>query len=303
MRILFSPISIGLMLAYWLFSPRVSKSLYTPLLFHPRPLDADDLQEPPHILVKLGEGQYSLVQATNHFFDSRGKLASKARLHGWLFKSPQAKDGNRRLLIFNHGNSGNVTGRLQMVEFLVRLDFDVFVYDYRGFGESSSRPSVEGVLQDGLSAYDYACSLYTEQDIDTPVYLYGESLGAAVTAYVGAHRPVDGAVLQSGFSALSAIAREKYPHLKMYPDRLFPKPALDSMQWLPRVDAPVLIVHGALDAVVPIAHAHKLHGSRSQTEFETRLEILPETAHADLLETGYLRLQDALRVFFASLPI
>src|SRR5206468_3134820 len=97
--------------------------------------------------------------------------------------------------------------------------YSVLVYDYQGFGRSSGRPSVDGILSDGAAAFDY---LVKERGIDPHrIVLYGESLGVSVAAHLSTIRDCGGLVLQSGFASLSRIACKHFPFLRIYPTALF----------------------------------------------------------------------------------
>ena len=96
------------------------------------------------------------------------------RLHGWFFPL----DGAFPVILFCHGNAGNISHRLFNVELLLKHGLQVFIFDYRGYGKSSGRPSEKGLYKDGLAAYDY---LINERHIlPEQIIMFGRSLGAAV---------------------------------------------------------------------------------------------------------------------------
>jgi fermentation-respiration switch protein FrsA (DUF1100 family) len=271
-------------LAYLFFSPRFNKRLYRPLLFHPLPYPDDRLEQLP-----LAMG----VAPDELYFNSWGKLASKETLHGWFFEHPQASaQGNNKVVLFSHGNAGNIKVRTAISQLLMECGVSVFVYDYRGFGKSTGSPSVEGVCQDGLAAYDFIKNKYDLKP--DQIFVYGESLGSAVSCYIISQRKAAGLILQSGYSSLRGIAAETLSTLKLFPSWLFPMPHANSVDILSRSHPPLLIIHGKLDQVVAFHHAQALFDSASEPK---QLLELPGSAHSDLVGTSREILKNALTAF------
>lgn len=273
--------ALALSLAYLGLSPRLGVRLYEPLLFHPTEYPSDfDIA---NLSVNVGQSPQSV------YFASSGKLAGDATLHGWHFKSG---DSNAPTILLSHGNAGNITGRTVLLAWLISLGVSVFIYDYRGFGQSSARPSVPGVTQDGLCAYDYLLS----QNIDSKnIVLYGESLGVAVSTYIASQRAVSAMILQSGFASLRQIACQLYPVLRIYNQTLFCQPPLDSASILALDHPPVLIFHGAQDSVVPVSHAYTLYQcAKGQKE----LIVFDDCQHSDLVARQSERMSAAVKQLF-----
>ncbi|MBK7747113.1 MAG: alpha/beta hydrolase [Candidatus Obscuribacter sp.] len=276
--------AVALSLAYLGLSPRIGVRLYEPLLFHPAAYPSDfDLANLTQI---VGHSPQSV------YFASEGKLAQSATLHGWHFKSG---DINAPTVLLSHGNAGNITGRTVLLSWLCSLGVNVFIYDYRGFGQSSARPSVPGVTQDGLSAYDYLVS----QNIDpSKIVLYGESLGVAISTYIASQRAVSAMILQSGFASLRSIACQLYPILSIYNQTLFCQPALDSASILSLDHPPLLIFHGAKDQVVPVSHAHNLYQCAKGSK---QLIVFDDCQHSDLVANQSERMSAAVKPLLKSI--
>ena len=201
----FMPVLGSASLIYLLMSPRVNKLVYRPLMFFPVSFP-DSVTEVPSL-----EG----IVGKEYFF--KGK--SGQSIHGWHWHNPKAK----YTFLFSHGNSGNLTIRLETSRHLLNAGASVFVYDYQGFGKSTGSPSVEGICEDAETAHDFLVRDLGLKESD--ILLYGESLGAAVSTYLSTVRECSGIVMQSGFSSLKRIAREHFPLLSLYPDLLFPRPS------------------------------------------------------------------------------
>ncbi len=268
-------------LAYLGLSPRLGVKLYEPLLFHPT--DYTDDFDLDVFAIQVGQKPQCVT------FESKGKLAPTVNLQGFYFKSTNQ---NAPTVLVSHGNAGNITGRNVLLAWLCSLGLNVFIYDYRGFGKSGGRASVPGVTQDGLAAYDYLIS----QNVDAKnIVLYGESLGVAVSTYISSQRAVAAMILQSGFSSLRAIACQLYPVLRIYNQTMFCKPALDSASILTLGHPPVLILHGALDPVVPVSHAQYLYQTAKDNK---TLIVLDDCHHSDLVSTQSQKLTEAVKQLF-----
>lgn len=260
-------------------SPRVAQNLYLRRLFRPYPFP---------------EGSWDIreiggIERQDCWF----RAVDGSRLHGWLFEVP----GAERVILFSHGNTGNITGRLSGIAQMLRAGASVFIYDFRGYGRSKGRPSVRGICEDGVMAFDY---LLKERNYrPSQIVLYGESLGTAVAADTAAQRPCAGIILQSGFTSLRSIGIKAMPLTKIYPNFMFPSPRLDSAQLMERNKRPLLVIHGVKDAVVPFSHGEELF--LRATEPKTFV-TLPECAHSDICAVAPDKYMQAIRDFLQSLP-
>lgn len=232
--------AIAALLLLWIYlSPRVSPGLYESKLFHP----------------EKERGKIADLRAFNavpnhevFFLANDGK-----RLHGWMFTNP----GATKIFLLHPGNAGDIARRLDFIKMLLQSGVSVFAYEPRGFGMSAGKPSVSSICEDGLSAFDYLT--VTLGYNPNRIILYGVSLGASVASYVSTHRWVRAIILQSGFSSLEQIAKEHVPLLRIYPSWLFPRPVLDNEGIMSMPHAPLLILHGGLDNIIPFAHSKAIY--------------------------------------------
>lgn len=247
--------------ALWVaLSPRVNTKFYRPLLFYPTPYP-DEVIGPPVLNEVIGE---------EGFF--QGNFGQS--LHGWVYRNPHAK----YWILFSHGNAGNITIRTNMITLMLQSGASVFAYDYQSFGKSTGLPSIEGVCDDAVSAFDY---LVENQNV-TPehIVVYGESLGAAISSYLSGVRNCGGIVLQSGFLSLNRIAQEVMPLLRVYPSWMFPK--LDSLIAMRKPHPPLLIMHGTQDGLISSKHAQQLFANAIEPK---KLVLFHNTKHADIATT------------------
>lgn len=206
-------------------------------------------------------------------------LVSKSgkKIHGWYYSAA----GSAQVILFNHGNAGNLLSRTSILALLLKTGASIFIYDYEGFGKSEGLPTIEGILENGLVAYDFLVS--TKGVKPQNIIVYGESLGTGVAMYLAEHKPVAGVILQSGFSSLRTIALESFPALKVFPSFLFPTQQLDTLALVKKTHPPLLIVHGVKDEIVPYSHAKRLYSEATEPK---QLLTLPNSGHTDLTMTA-----------------
>jgi len=194
------------------------------------------------------------------------------RLHGWWI--PTRVRPARAHVLFLHGNAGNVSHRLEHAVSLGAAGFDLLLVDYRGYGRSTGRPREEGLYRDARAAL---AALRAGAGVDRERIVYmGESLGGAVAAWLALQEEPRGLVLQSTFTSLRDVARVHYPWA---PPVLVPD-AFPTRARLGELRAPVLVLHGDADEIVPVAHARALAEAAAGPR---RLEIVAGAGHNDLV--------------------
>ncbi len=193
-------------------------------------------------------------------------------LYGWYL---QAKNPIGSAL-YCHGNTGNLTNPAHLMPFLLHSGFNVLLFDYRGYGKSSGRATVSGVVADALAAARYHDE---RRPRHLPSILFGFSLGGAIAAQVIEQVPFDGLILQSTFTTLPDIARVTFPRLPMH---LVSGRAFDSMRVLRNVRVPVLILHGLEDEACPCWMADALYEACGSAD--KRIHRVDGGLHKDLWE-------------------
>jgi hypothetical protein len=186
------------------------------------------------------------------------------RLHGWWHA---AENPESPVLLWFHGNAGNLTHRSQNMEMLARRGFSFFIIDYRGYGRSGGDPSEQGLYRDGLAAWDYL----TEEKAVSPerLVIFGRSLGSAVALHTALNRPCAGLVLESAFTSAPAMARELIPVLPVW---LLMRSSFNNLNAITELDVPVLIAHGDQDDLVPFEHGRALFEAASEPKRFLRIE-------------------------------
>jgi uncharacterized protein len=159
--------------------------------------------------------------------------------------------GNRPVIIYFHGNGGALSGRVERFRALTADGTGLVALDYRGYGGSTGTPTEAGLTMDADAAYGFATARYPAARI----VLWGESLGSGVAVALAARHPIGRIVLEAPYTSTADIAAE---HYWFAPVRLLMKDQFHSDQRIAAVRAPLLILHGTDDAVVPIRFGERL---------------------------------------------
>lgn len=193
------------------------------------------------------------------------EAADGVRLHGWLL--PAETDESTGTVVFLHGNAENVSTHIAAVYWLPEHGFNVFLFDYRGFGRSGGRPDIAGVHRDAAAALEHVVTL-PGVDPDR-LAVFGQSLGASVSitvvAEMGREAGVRALVADSPFSSYRGIAREKFGGIWLtwplqLPLSLTVPERFDPIRFVDRIaPIPLLIVVGEADRIVPPEHGRSLY--------------------------------------------
>lgn len=177
------------------------------------------------------------------------------RLVAWFI--PAA--GARGTLLFCHGNAGNISHRLDSIRLFHELGLSVLIFDYRGYGRSSGKPSEAGTYRDAESAWRY---LVDGRGIPPQhILLFGRSLGASVAAELATRVPAAGVILESGFTSVPDVAAQLYPWL---PVRWLSRYRYDTREYLADIHRPVLIIHSRDDEIIPYSNGEDLYTAANE---------------------------------------
>lgn len=207
------------------------------------------------------------------------------RLFGWYVENRATPV----VLLWCHGNAGNIIHRLENLVELYRLGFSVLLFDYRGYGRSQGRPTEAGLYQDALAAYDYLESV--RQVAPERMLLFGRSLGGAVAGQVASRKPAAGLILESAFPSVASVARAHYFGLPV--DWLLGA-EFNLVGRLAALSMPVLVIHGGRDDIVPLELGRQVFdAARAPKDFY----LVPGADHNDLYVVGGRAYFQRLRQF------
>lgn len=174
-------------------------------------------------------------------------------LHGWWATPRDAPAAP--LLLYFHGNAGNLSDRAEIMLALASLPARVVMVDYRGYGRSAGRPGETGLYRDARAAWRLVTAVH--QVPPSEVVLYGESLGGAVAIELATAVEPAGLVVQSSFTSVPDLARRYYPFVPGFLIRT----RMPSEERIADVRCPVLVIHSPQDEIVPYAHGRRLFGA------------------------------------------
>ncbi len=182
------------------------------------------------------------------------------RLHGWFFFGRDAdREPDHAVVLFCHGNAGNISHRLETVDLLVHLGADVLLFDYRGYGRSDGSPSEASVYADAEACYHW---LTGHKGISPErIVIFGRSLGGAVAADLAGRVGCRSVALESTFTSVADLARCLYPALPL--KRLL-RYRFDTLSKIRELRCPLLITHSPDDELVPFNMGQRLFAAARQ---------------------------------------
>jgi fermentation-respiration switch protein FrsA (DUF1100 family) len=172
------------------------------------------------------------------------------RLHGWYVPATD----RRGVVLFFHGNAGNISHRLDSIGTFHQLGLDTLIIDYRGYGQSTGKTSEQGTYLDAQAAWNY---LVDERGIPADqIIIFGRSLGGAIGAWLGAQNTPAAMIIESSFSSGVDMARRLYPFL---PVRLITRLHYPVVEYASRLECPVLVVHSRNDEIIPFEMGQSIY--------------------------------------------
>jgi fermentation-respiration switch protein FrsA (DUF1100 family) len=207
------------------------------------------------------------------------------RLFGWYVPAT----GLSAVLLWCHGNAGNIIHRLENLAALHKIGLSVFLFDYRGYGRSEGMPSEPGLYQDALAAYEVLTK--AKQVPPERIVLFGRSLGAAVAGTLASQRPAAGLILESAFPSVEALAKFHYWGLPMH---WLVSAKYNLADRLRQVSRPVLVIHGDRDSLVPLQLGQEVFEAARPPK---DLYVVHGAGHNDLVWIGGAPYFERLRRF------
>jgi len=214
-------------------------------------------------------------------------VAPDEKIHAWYFRAGPENHAGRTVL-FCHGNAGNMSHRLQTVQFFLDLGTDVLLFDYRGYGRSEGTSTEDNVYADALAAYRW---LTVERAVaPESVVLFGRSMGGAVAIDLASRVTCGGVIVESAFTSAVDMGRKLYPFM---PIRLLARVSFDSRSKIRRLSCPVLVAHSPQDEIVPYEMGRALYDAADSRKRFVDLE----GGHNDLTSLDNDLYRNALKEF------
>ena len=177
------------------------------------------------------------------------------KLHGWYVPAAQA----RGVVLFLHGNAGNISHRLDSIAIFRELGLDTLIIDYRGYGQSQGKPSEQGTYLDAEAAWHYLVS--NREVAADRIIVFGRSLGGAVAAWLANQYRPAALIIESSFSSALDMARKLYPFM---PVRLITRLDYPVKLYVSRLHCPLLVIHSRDDEIIPFTMAETNYNSAAE---------------------------------------
>jgi len=184
------------------------------------------------------------------------KTEDKETIAGWFVPAETGEHTSGLTVLFCHGNAGDIGDRIGSIRTFNSLGYNVLIFDYRGYGDSSGTPTEKGTYLDAMAAWKY---LIGDRGIPAErIVLFGRSLGGAVATWLATEVDPGALVIESVFTSAPDMASRMFP---LMPTRFVCRFKYDSVDRIGRVGCPVLIAHSRYDEMIPFKHGQRLFGA------------------------------------------
>jgi len=208
-------------------------------------------------------------------------------VHGWFVPGESP-----RTLVYFHGNAGNISHRLYSIKEFHDLGLSVFIIDYRGYGQSSGKPTEHGLYRDAAAAWHY---LTGDRGIAAgDIIVFGRSLGGSVAAWLAAEEQPGALIVDSAFTSVADIGQDAYPWLPVRWLTRFRHATRDDVT---RSTSPILVVHSRDDEIIPFHHGESIYGAANEPKAFLELR----GGHNDAHTTSETIYRDGIQAFLNSL--
>ncbi|GMT41693.1 MAG: alpha/beta hydrolase [bacterium] len=181
------------------------------------------------------------------------------KIHGWYF----AANRKSSTILYVHGNAGTIADRLAVIKGYIESGYNVFIFDFRGFGKSDGKPDRKSFVQDTFTAYDYLTKSRGAAASD--IVLLGQSLGGAAALKLANAKECRAVILEGTFYSIRQVARDIYPNIPIW---LLASSYFDNSREVKKLAVPLLLIHGENDEVTPYYHSEMLFkDARKPKEF------------------------------------
>jgi pimeloyl-ACP methyl ester carboxylesterase len=212
-------------------------------------------QQPRMIFFPMNELYQTPANWGLEYEDVTLSTADDVELHGWYIPDRQSE----HVLLFFHGNAGNISHRRESIEIFHRLGLNVLIIDYRGYGQSKGNPNEQGLYQDATASWRY---LTEDKGFDPEnIIIFGRSLGGAVAAQLASVVEARGLILESTMSSASDFARAVF---KILSRLVVIRYDFNTAQHVQRVKYPVLVLHSPEDEIMPFQLGKKVYQLANQ---------------------------------------
>jgi fermentation-respiration switch protein FrsA (DUF1100 family) len=208
-------------------------------------------------------------QLSLEYEDIKFETEDGITLSGWYLVPPKA----HHAMLYCHGNAGDIRDWVHAAPPFIEAGCALFIFDYRGYGRSQGKPSEEGLYRDGEAAWEWLQKRAEKEGL--PASILGKSLGSAVAIHAAIKNPPTSLILDSAFTSMREVVAANAPWI---PGAAIP-PLYESIERVPALTCPVLVIHGGRDTLVPLAHGHRIYDRLLAPK---RLMVIEEAGHNDI---------------------
>jgi hypothetical protein len=208
-------------------------------------------------------------------------------LHGWFISGQSSQ-----VLLFFHGNAGNISHRLDSIRQFHSLGLSILIIDYRGYGQSAGRTTEMGMYRDADAAWRYL--IESRGIVANDIVIFGRSLGGSVASRLASENQPLALIVESSFTSIPDIAQDLYPWL---PARWLSRLNHATREYVRDVRCPILVIHSRDDEIIPFRHGETIFASAN----EPRTLLTLRGGHNDAFlidESAYV---EGLRTFLKGL--
>jgi len=186
------------------------------------------------------------------------QVVPEEKINAWYFTG---KPGEKTIL-FCHGNAGNISHRLETVQFLKDLEVNILLFDYRGYGLSDGHPTEEGAYADTRAAFNW---LVSEKKIEpSDIIIFGRSLGGAVAIELASKISCGGIIVESSFTSVSELGAKMFP---LFPVKYLLRYDFDSIGRIKHLKCPILVTHSPEDEMIPYEMGQRLYENAPEPKY------------------------------------
>jgi len=176
--------------------------------------------------------------------------ADKTPLHGWFIPA----ENERGVILFCHGNAGNISHRLETIRLFHEIGLSVFIFDYRGYGRSGGKTTENGTYDDARAAWNWLTG--TKNYSENKIVVFGRSLGGAVAGWLAREENPRALILESAFTSVGDMGAQLYPYM---PVKLLIRFHYRTIDYVGRAECPVMILHSPDDELVSYEQGRRLY--------------------------------------------
>jgi len=175
-------------------------------------------------------------------------------LHGWFIAGQSSQ-----VLLFFHGNAGNISHRLDSIWQFQSLGLSILIIDYRGYGQSAGRTTEMGMYRDADAAWRYL--IESRGIVANDIVIFGRSLGGSVASRLASENQPLALIVESSFTSIPDIAQDLYPWL---PARWLSRLNHATREYVRDVRCPILVIHSRDDEIIPFRHGETIFASANE---------------------------------------